>query len=86
MNTVDTLLKSPFSTLSLAEKLQVKRLDAHQPHDIKLYQQCNKQCFSTSWFERKSWLTISEEKKISILFCVSFVWGGGWNQVVLLRE
>ena len=41
MNTVDTLLKSPFSTLSLAEKLQVKRPDAHQPHDIKLYQQCN---------------------------------------------
>ena len=30
MNTVDILLKSQFSTLSLAEKLQVKRLGAHQ--------------------------------------------------------
>ena len=31
MNTVDTILKRPFSRLSIEEKLEIKKLGPHQP-------------------------------------------------------
>ncbi len=38
MNTVDELLKVPFSRLKLKEQLRIKELGAHQHSDFKLRQ------------------------------------------------
>jgi hypothetical protein len=38
MNRIDVLLKTPFSSLSIEEKLEIKKLGAHQPRDLKLQQ------------------------------------------------
>jgi hypothetical protein len=35
MNRIDVLLKTPFSSLSIEEKLEVKKLGAHEPRDLK---------------------------------------------------
>ncbi|KAJ9582274.1 hypothetical protein L9F63_003403 [Diploptera punctata] len=55
INRADTLLKSPFSKVSIEEKLDVKRHGSHQSHDFKLHQNCNTQNkkIVTSCFERK---------------------------------
>ncbi len=42
MNEVDYLLEHKFETLTLEEKLEVKRLGAHQPWDIVLTQTAGK--------------------------------------------
>jgi hypothetical protein len=55
MNRIDVLLKTPFSSLSIKEELEIKKLGAHQPRDFKLQQSGKNQnrSFSTSWFEKK---------------------------------
>jgi hypothetical protein len=35
MNRIDVLLKTPFSSLSIEEKLKIKKLGVHQPRDFK---------------------------------------------------
>jgi hypothetical protein len=35
MDRIDVLLKTPFSFLSIEEKLEIKNLGAHQPRDFK---------------------------------------------------
>jgi hypothetical protein len=73
MNRVDALLKSPFSALSLEEKLQVKALGAHRPTDLKLDQnsKSQKRTYPLSWLHKKKWLTVSEEKKY--IFCFVYI-------------
>ncbi len=77
MNKVDELLKEPFSRLKLEDKLKVKELGPHQPKDFKLSQldQKKNRSFSNQWFDKKSWLTVSEEKKS--LFCFYCLLFGG---------
>jgi hypothetical protein len=65
VNRIDVLLKTPFSSLSTEGKLQKKKLGAHQSRDFKLQQsgKNKNRSFSTSWFDKKRWLIVSEEKK-----------------------
>jgi hypothetical protein len=35
MNRIDVLLKTPFSSLSIEEKLEIKKLGAHEPRVFK---------------------------------------------------
>jgi hypothetical protein len=65
MNRIDVLLKTPFASLSIEGKLETKKLGAHQPRDFKLQQNGKNKhrSLSTSWFDKKRWLTVSEEKK-----------------------
>jgi hypothetical protein len=44
MNRIDVLLKSPFSSLSIEEKLETKKLGAHQPRAV-----VPKRCVATPW-------------------------------------
>ena len=69
MNNVDYLLKVRFVTLSLEEKLEIKRLGPHRPEDVVLLQPGEKatRTFKTEWFERKTWLTASTTRRA--LFC-----------------
>jgi hypothetical protein len=55
----------PRLPLRFEEKLETKKLGAHQPRDFKLQQsgKNKNRSFSTSWFEEKIWLTVSEENK-----------------------
>jgi hypothetical protein len=77
MNRIDVLLKTPVACLSIEGKLETKMLGAHQPRDFKLQQsgKNKNRSLSTSWFDKKRWLTVSEEKKPFFLFRVRFVWG-----------
>ena len=70
MNHVDYLLKQPFYKLSEQEKLEVKRLGPHQPLDFSLTKQYKNQrrSFSTSWYNKYEWLTVSLEKRSLRLF------------------
>jgi hypothetical protein len=79
MNRIDVLLKTPFSSLSTEQILEIKMLGAHQPTDFKLQQGGKNQnrSFSMSWFDKKRWLTVSEEKKS--FFCFVYVLFGGEN-------
>jgi hypothetical protein len=79
---IDVLLKTPFSSLSIEEKLQTKKLGAHQPRDFKLQQSGKNQNrpFSNSWFDKKRWLTVSEENKSFFCFvCVLFGGESNWT-------
>ena len=69
MNNVDYLLRVQFITLSLEEKLEIKRLGPHRPDDLILLRPGEKatQTFKTEWFERKTWLTASTTQRA--LFC-----------------
>ena len=84
INEVDYLLSNKFSLMSDAEKLEVKRLEAHHPKDIIITQhnKGHKRKFCVTWFERKAWLTASVAK--SSLFCFPcLLFGGGdtaWTQ------
>ena len=77
MNKVDNLLKTPFSSLKLEEKLEIKILGAHQPSDFTftIVSGKRKRTFNNIWFERKMWLTASEEKQS--LFCFYCLLFGG---------
>jgi len=69
MNEVDHLLEHTFETLSLGEKLEVKRLGAHHPPDFQMVQTAGKvnRGFNAEWFAKKKWLTASIQK--NSLFC-----------------
>src|SRR4029434_7480788 len=69
MNNVDYLLRVQFSTFSLEEKLEIKRLGPHRPDDLILLQpgQNATRTFKTEWYDRKTWLTASTSKRA--LFC-----------------
>ena len=70
MNQVDYLLRNPFPSLKIEEKLEIKRLGAHQPNSFVYVQQDGKKkrTFNNKWFSKKSWLTVSEEKQQFLLF------------------
>jgi hypothetical protein len=74
MNRIDVLLKTLFSSLTIEEKLEIKRLCAHQPRDFKLQQSGKNQnrSFSTSWFDKKRWVTVRKRNNFSVLcaFCL----------------
>ena len=76
MNHVDYLLINPFSSLSQEEKIEIKRLGPHQPTSFALVQSKlgqQSRHFSTEWFKRVKWLTVSEEKKsLFCFYCVLF--------------
>jgi hypothetical protein len=76
MNRIDVLPKTPSSFSSIEEKLETKKLGVHQPRDLKLQPsgKNKNRLFSTSWFDKKIRLTVSEESKSFFCF-VRFVWG-----------
>jgi hypothetical protein len=63
--------------LNLEGKLHIKKLGTHQPKDFKLEQggKDQKRSFSSSWFDKKNWLSVSEEKES--FFCFACVLFGG---------
>ncbi|KAM4557752.1 zinc finger MYM-type protein 1-like [Odontesthes bonariensis] len=80
MNNVDYLLRVQFSTLSMGEKLEIKRLGAHRPDNLVLLQPGDKttRTFKTEWFNRKTWLTASASKHALFCFpCLLFGNGTG---------
>src|SRR5678815_2801187 len=79
MNRVDNILIKAFSTLKHEEKLQVKRLRPYQPRDVHINQKDGKKnrTFCKSWFEKKKWLTVSDNK--NALFCFYCLLFGGEN-------
>ena len=82
MNTVDFLLEHRFETLKL-EKLEIKRLGAHQPRDIAITQAAGKvnRGFNVEWFVKKKWLTISIQKTALFCFpCLLFGGDGTWSR------
>lgn len=62
INSVSSLVNTPFLRRTREEKLQVKELGVDR-HDLSLKQQAKDghreytRCFSRSWYERKRWLT-----------------------------
>ncbi|XP_065650768.1 zinc finger MYM-type protein 1-like [Hydra vulgaris] len=77
MNKIDSLLAKRFSSLGLQEKLEIKNLGAYQPKGVRITQVDGKKTrtFCVSWFEKKSWLSVSDEK--NSLFCFYCVLFGG---------
>lgn len=76
-NCVDSLLKTPFSSLSLEEKIELKKIGPHQPKDFKfsVIGLAGKQnrSFSAAWFDKKAWLTPSIEKQsLFCFYCLCF--------------
>ncbi|KAK0148889.1 Zinc finger MYM-type protein 1 [Merluccius polli] len=86
INEVDHLLEHRFETLSLEEKLEVKRLGPHHPRDIGISQTAGKniRAFNVEWFAKKKWLTASIQKKA--LFCFPcLLFGGSGGEVTWSR-
>lgn len=84
MNKVDYLLKNPFLSLKIEDKLEIKRLGAHQPNDFTCSQLDGKKkrTFCNTWFGKKSWLTVSEEKEsLFCFYCLLFGGEGLWTSV-----
>lgn len=82
MNFVDSLILKPFSTCSLPEKLEIKRLGPHQPSDFYLQTSDKKQVrkFSSNWFIKKKWLTVSEHKNsLFCFYCLLFGGDAAWT-------
>ena len=76
MNKVDFLLTTPFRTLSDQEKLVVTQMGPDHPHvSITQKDKSQSRSFNPNWYERKSWLTASENKKT--IFCFSCLLFGG---------
>ena len=74
MNNVDNLLKNPFKNLKHEEQLEIKRLGPYQPRDINIFQKDGRKLrtFSSTWFDKKSWLTACD-KKVYFAFAVSYL-------------
>ncbi|XP_041842116.1 zinc finger MYM-type protein 1-like isoform X2 [Melanotaenia boesemani] len=65
------------------EKLEVKKLGAHHPKDLKMSQKDTRQnrSFCVSWFQRKEWLTASQAKKSLFCFpCLLFGGDTAWTE------
>lgn len=77
MNKIDSLLEKRFSLLSLEEKLEIKKLGAYQPRDVHITQKDGKKTrtFCVAWFDKISWLSVSDKKKS--LFCFYCILFGG---------
>ena len=77
MNKVDNLLKNPFKNLKHEEQLEIKKLGQYQPRDINIFQKDGRKLrtFSSTWFDKKSWLTACDERKSLFCFC-SLLFGG----------
>ena len=71
MNKVDNLLKNSLKNLNHEEQLEIKRLGPYQPCDINIFQKDGRKLrtFSSTWFDKKSWLTACDERKILFCFC-----------------
>lgn len=83
MNYVDYLLENPFSMASLEDKIEIKRLGSHQPTDFNLIIKDKRQNrkFSTEWFEKKPWLTVSILKNsLFCFYCTLFKGDSIWTQ------
>ena len=80
MNTVPFLLQHKFSSLSLEDKLEIKRLGRHRPEGLQITQKGkaqNRTFKAISWFEREPWLTACTEKNALFCFpCILFGMGG----------
>ena len=77
MNEVDYLVSVRFSTLSIEQKLEIKRLGPHRPDDLTICQagKDKTRTFNKEWFKRKLWLTGSSSKKA--LYCFPCLLFGG---------
>ena len=75
MNKVDNLLKNLFKNLKHEEKLEIKRLGSYQPCDINIFQKDGRKSrtFSSTWFDKKSWLTACDEKRAYFAFAISYL-------------
>lgn len=85
INDVDYLLAHPFSSMSLEEKMEVKRLGTHRPNDVEITQKDKRQnrkfCVRPIWFQRKDWLTASVAKHSLFCFpCLLFGGDTAWTQ------
>ena len=94
MNKVDNLLKNPFKNLKHEEQLEIKRLGPYQPRDINIFQKDGRKLrtFSSTWFDKKSWLTACDKRKSFFCFCC-LLFGGeslwtnkGYNDLKHLSE
>jgi hypothetical protein len=89
MNRIDVFLETPFSSLSIGEKLEIKKLSAHQPRDFKLQQSGKNKnwSFCTSWFDKKRCLTVGKEKKSFFCFvCILFGGESNWTVTGMRSE
>ena len=79
MNKVNILLKNSLQNLKHEEQAEIKRLGPYQPRDINIFQKDDRKLktFSSTWFNKKSWLTVCDERKI--LFCFWCLLFGGEN-------
>lgn len=61
MNEVGYLLSRTFSSMSLEEKVEVKRLRPNHSNDVQITQRDKLQNreFCVTWFQRKDWLMTS---------------------------
>lgn len=84
MNKVDFLLKTPFVSMKMEEKLQVKRLGPHQPVNCQVNSDQQGRKFQKVWFADVKWLTVSEEKKS--LFCFPCLLFGGQRRDMWSRR
>ena len=75
INKVDNLLKNPFKNLKHEEQLEIKRLGPYQPRDINIFQKDGRKLrtFSSTWFDKKLWLTACDERKSLFSFAVSYL-------------
>ena len=94
MNKVDNLLKNLFKNLKHEEQLEIKRLGPYQPRDINIFQKDGRKLrtFSSTWFDKKSWLTACDKRKSLFCFCC-LLFGGeslwtykGYNDLKHLSE
>ena len=80
MNTVAYLLQHRFSSLSLEEKLEIKRLGRHIPDGLIIKQAGklqNRTFQANTWFTRTQWLTGCAERNALFCFpCILFGTGG----------
>ena len=64
-------MKNLFKNLKHDEQLEIKRLGPYQPRDINIFQKDSRKLrtFSSTWFDKKSWLTACDERKNLFCFC-----------------
>ena len=75
MNKVDNLLKNLFKNLKHEEQLEIKRLAPHQPRDINIFQKDIRKLrtFSSTWFDKNSWLTAAIKKRAYFAFAFPYL-------------
>lgn len=81
MNTVDYLLNNRFSSLTLEERLEIKRLGRHRPEDLDIRfkgkSQNRRLQANNSCFDEQPWMTACLQRKALFCFpCILFATGG----------